>query len=45
MTDTVTTTVEVDEELWRAMRADGITVGRDKNEQLEHVLRERYGNG
>jgi hypothetical protein len=42
MTDTVNTTVEVDAELWRQLRAEGIRNGNSKDEQLDVVLSERY---
>lgn len=42
MTDVVQTSVEVDADLWRQMKAEAIREGRTVHEQLEIVLRDRY---
>ena len=42
MSETINTTIEVDAELWRAMKAEGVREGRDVTEQLNVVLGDRY---
>jgi predicted RNA-binding Zn-ribbon protein involved in translation (DUF1610 family) len=43
--DTTHTSIEVDAELWRQLRAEAIRNDRELAVQLEHVLRERYDEG
>lgn len=42
MSETINTTIEVDADLWRAMKAEGVRNGRNINEQLNTVLGDRY---
>ena len=42
MSETIKTTIEVDADLWRAMKAEGVRNGRNINEQLNTVLGDRY---
>jgi hypothetical protein len=42
MSETINTTIEVDADLWRAMKAEGIRNGRSTSEQLNTVLGDRY---
>lgn len=42
MSETVKTNIEVDADLWRAMKAEGVRKGRNVDEQLNAVLGDRY---
>jgi hypothetical protein len=42
MRETINTNIEVDAELWRAIKAEGVREGRNISEQLNVVLGDRY---
>ena len=40
--DTARTTVEVDRDVWRQVRADAVSEGKNVSEKLEEILRDYF---